>query len=67
MTDKTIIVSTPPRVGKCLMQELREQMAKDSQEIAQRIADYDTFIWYCTEFRGMDLESANYCWRHRND
>ncbi len=55
----------PPRQGKCIMQEVQDQMAKDSQEILKRISDYETFIWYCTEFKGMDIVSANYCWRHR--
>ena len=66
MTDK-ILISNPPRQGKCIMEQVYEEMAKTTQEMAQRIADYNSFIWYCTEFIGMDLQTANYCWRHRDD
>ena len=62
-----LIENSSKRQGKTIMQEVQDQMAKDSQEIRQRIADYETFIWYCTTFKGRDIITADYCWRHRHD
>lgn len=50
-----------------IIEKVNSQMAEDSHKIQQAIADYNTFIFWCTEIRGMTIDQANYCWRHRND
>ena len=48
-----------------ICEQVHNQMEEDSKKMQQAIADYNTFIFWATEVRGLTLEAANYCWRHR--
>lgn len=49
-----------------ILEKFHSQMDYDSQKIQQAIANYESFLFWCTEIRGMTIDEANYCWRHKN-
>ena len=49
-----------------ILEKFHSQMAYDSQKLQQAIANYESFLFWCTEIRGMTIDEANYCWRHKN-
>ena len=49
-----------------ILEKFHSQMAYDSQKLQQAIADYESFLFWCTEIRGMTIDEANYCWRYKN-
>ena len=49
-----------------ILEKFHSQMAYDSQKLQQAIANYESFLFWCTEIRGMTIDEANYCCRHKN-
>ena len=49
------------------MEKFYSQMNEDSKKMREAIADYNTFMFYAMNVKGMDYETARYCWRHRDD
>ncbi len=47
-----------------VIEEVNSKMVEDSKKMRQAIANYNSFIFYCTCLRGMSLDAANYCWRY---
>lgn len=49
------------------IEKMYSQMVEDSQKMREAIVEYESFMFYAMNLKGLNYETARYCWKHRND